>query len=50
LYVCDASVFSEYAASNIHSSVVLVADIFSKRFISMDAPSRAAALDRHVTP
>ena len=34
LYVCDASVFKEYAASNIHSSVVLLADIFSKKFIS----------------
>ena len=34
LYVCDASVFSKYAASNIHSSVVLIADIFSKKFIS----------------
>lgn len=34
LYVCDASIFKEYAASNIHSSVVLISDIFSKRFIS----------------
>ena len=34
LYVCDASVFSKYAASNVHSSVVLIADIFSKKFIS----------------
>lgn len=34
LYICDASVFKEYAASNIHSSVVLISDIFSKRFIS----------------
>ena len=33
LYICDASVFSSYAASNIHSSVVLLADIFSKKFI-----------------
>jgi hypothetical protein len=33
LYVCDASIFSSYAASNIHSSVVLIADIFSKKFI-----------------
>lgn len=36
LYVCDASVFGEYAASNIHSSVVLIADIFSKRFLSLN--------------
>lgn len=33
LYVCDASIFDSYAASNIHSSVVLIADIFSKKFI-----------------
>lgn len=34
LYVCDASLLKEYPASNIHSSVVLISDIFSKRFIS----------------
>jgi len=34
LYICDASVFGEYAASNIHSSVVLLADIFSKKFVA----------------
>jgi choline dehydrogenase-like flavoprotein len=34
LYVCDASVFKEYAASNIHSSVVLISDIFSKSFVA----------------
>lgn len=33
LYVCDASIFDTYAASNIHSSVVLIADIFAKKFI-----------------
>tara|TARA_B110000008_G_scaffold275396_1_gene312772 strand:+ start:1241 stop:2740 length:1500 start_codon:yes stop_codon:yes gene_type:complete len=33
LYVCDASIFEKYAASNIHSSVVLISDIFSKKFI-----------------
>jgi choline dehydrogenase-like flavoprotein len=33
LYICDASVFNEYAASNIHSSVVLISDIFSKKFV-----------------
>jgi choline dehydrogenase-like flavoprotein len=33
LFVCDASVFKEYAASNIHSSVVLISDIFSKSFV-----------------
>lgn len=34
LYACDASVFQEYPASNIHSSVVLLADIFAKKFIA----------------
>jgi len=34
LYICDASVFDRYAASNIHSSVVLIADIFAKKFLS----------------
>jgi len=34
LYVCDASIFNRYAASNIHSSVVLIADMFAKRFIT----------------
>jgi choline dehydrogenase-like flavoprotein len=34
LYVCDASIFDRYVASNIHSSVVLMADIFAKKFIT----------------
>ncbi len=34
LYVCDASIFNRYAASNIHSSIVLIADMFAKRFIT----------------
>lgn len=34
LYICDASVLKEYPASNIHSSVILISDIFSKRFIA----------------
>jgi choline dehydrogenase-like flavoprotein len=34
LYVCDASIFDGYAASNIHSSVVLIADIFAKKFLA----------------
>ena len=34
VYVCDASIFDTYTASNIHSSVVLMADIFSKKFIN----------------
>lgn len=33
LYVCDASIFNEYAASNIHSSVILISDIFSKKLM-----------------
>ena len=36
LYVCDASVFNKYAASNIHSSVVLIADIFAKKFTNQN--------------
>jgi len=38
-YVCDASIFEKYAASNIHSSVVLIADIFSKKFINNNSDS-----------
>jgi len=37
LYVCDASVFDKYVASNIHSSVVLLADMFAKKFIEKEA-------------
>lgn len=33
LYVCDASVFDRFVASNIHSSVVLLADMFAKKFL-----------------
>ena len=33
LFVCDASIFDRYAASNIHSSVVLIADMFANKFI-----------------
>lgn len=33
LYVCDASIFDCYVASNIHSSVILIADLFAKKFI-----------------
>jgi choline dehydrogenase-like flavoprotein len=32
LYVCDASALSLYPSSNIHSSVLLLADICSKKF------------------
>ncbi len=31
LYVCDASVFGEYVSSNIHASVIILADLFSSR-------------------
>tara|TARA_B100000795_G_scaffold148930_1_gene111553 strand:- start:16126 stop:17631 length:1506 start_codon:yes stop_codon:yes gene_type:complete len=34
LYVCDASVFKEHVASNSHSSVIVIADIFSTKFIN----------------
>ncbi len=40
LYICDASIFDRYAASNIHSSVVLIADIFSNRFIENNKGGR----------
>jgi choline dehydrogenase-like flavoprotein len=33
LYICDASIFDKYVASNMHSSVVLIADIFAKKFL-----------------
>jgi choline dehydrogenase-like flavoprotein len=33
LFVCDASIFDGFVASNIHSSVVLLADMFAKKFI-----------------
>ena len=33
LYVCDASVLAEYPSSNIHSSVVLIAKVFSEKLI-----------------
>jgi choline dehydrogenase-like flavoprotein len=36
LFVCDASVFDQYVASNIHSSVVLLSDLFAKKFIKMN--------------
>jgi choline dehydrogenase-like flavoprotein len=34
LYACDASIFTHFVASNIHSSVVLLADMFAKKFVS----------------
>ncbi len=33
LYACDASIFDRFVASNIHSSVALIADLFAKKFI-----------------
>ncbi|MDB0049879.1 GMC oxidoreductase [Pseudomonadales bacterium] len=33
LYICDASVLDEYPASNIHSTVVLLADLCSKKLL-----------------
>ena len=36
LFVCDASIFNTYAASNIHSSVVLIANIFANKFIDQN--------------
>lgn len=34
LYVCDASIFGSYPSSNIHSSVLIVATLFSKKFLN----------------
>jgi hypothetical protein len=34
LYVCDASVFSEFVSSNIHAPVILLAMLFSEKFIA----------------
>ena len=34
LYICDASVLNEYPASNIHSTVVLLADLFGKKILT----------------
>lgn len=34
LYICDASIFDEFLSSNIHAPVVIVADLFAKRFLS----------------
>ena len=33
IFICDASVFSEFVSSNIHASVCLLAQIFSDRFV-----------------
>jgi choline dehydrogenase-like flavoprotein len=33
-YICDASIFNDYPASNIHSSVVLISDVFAEKFIN----------------
>ena len=33
LYICDATVLDQYPASNIHSSVVLLADLFARKLI-----------------
>ena len=32
LYICDASVISSHPSSNIHAPVVLLSDVFAKRF------------------
>jgi len=36
LHVCDASALSEYPSSNIHSSVVILADLCSKKFATQN--------------
>lgn len=34
LYICDASVMDEHVSSNIHAAVAILADMFSKEFIT----------------
>lgn len=34
IFVCDASVFSEFVSSNIHAPVVILAKLFSERFVA----------------
>ncbi len=34
LYVCDASVLADYISSNIHSTIVLLANMFAKKLIN----------------
>lgn len=34
LYVCDASVLDEYVSSNIHSTILILADMFSQKLIN----------------
>ncbi len=36
VHICDASILHHYVSSNIHSSVVLLADLFAKRFIDFN--------------
>lgn len=35
LFICDASIISEYPSSNIHAAVVILADLFAKKFIKL---------------
>ena len=39
LYVCDASIFDKFVASNIHSSVVLMSNLFAEKFVANNAKS-----------
>lgn len=34
LFICDASVLKDYVSSNIHSTVVILADLFAKKFLA----------------
>ena len=43
LYICDASIFKMHVASNSHASVVLLADIFAKKFIANNFNSHSNA-------
>ncbi len=33
LYICDASIFDEFVSSNIHAAIIIIADIFSCKFL-----------------
>jgi choline dehydrogenase-like flavoprotein len=35
LFVCDASILDEYVSSNIHSTVLILADLFARKFLNL---------------
>jgi choline dehydrogenase-like flavoprotein len=40
LYICDASIMTDYVSSNIHSAVALMGDMFAKRLIDTSTKAR----------